>query len=194
MSIEIHVHTRGKLRPDPSLDPVLAIFYCVHNDWPLPDNSVNTQCGVLAIDLINYPLKTIPKASPLRNRSPPNQNWSPAKGSPVKGTPIKGSLTKMSPAKVKSPIADVAPSLTSNRASNGTDRKSFCPHPPPQPSLLHLFGDGWEGGGTVMTCSCVGNSWVQEWSVSGSLWGITGAGSDLCSLRVGLVPKADRAR
>lgn len=55
MSVEVHVHTRGSLKPDPELDPVLAIFYFIHHDWPRPDGAAgpNTRLGVIAIDIHN---------------------------------------------------------------------------------------------------------------------------------------------
>ncbi|XP_064489421.1 DNA polymerase zeta catalytic subunit-like isoform X2 [Ornithodoros turicata] len=34
MSAELHIRTRSALRPDPSHDPVLCIFYCLYNDFP----------------------------------------------------------------------------------------------------------------------------------------------------------------
>lgn len=175
MSIEIHIHTRGKLRPDPSLDPVLAIFYYVHNDWPLPNDSVNAHCGALAIDLNNYPLKTIPKASPLKNRFAANQSGSPVKGSPAKGTPIKASPVKGSPIKgtpikaspakdvrVTSPSTDMTSML--NEASNGADRKYRCPHPPPHSPYSTPSGNRWEAGDVqcCMTVPCVDNRRVSK--------------------------------
>ena len=53
MSVEVHVRSRGSLRPDPEFDPVLALFYYIHNDWPLEDGGDNTRLGVLAIDIDN---------------------------------------------------------------------------------------------------------------------------------------------
>ena len=34
MSAEIHTSTRQKLLPDPDFDPVMAVFYVIHNDVP----------------------------------------------------------------------------------------------------------------------------------------------------------------
>jgi hypothetical protein len=45
LSMELHVHTRGKLRPDPDLDPVCAIFYALHSDIP-PDGGEREFSGV----------------------------------------------------------------------------------------------------------------------------------------------------
>ena len=58
----MHVRTREGLRPDPEWDPVLAIFYYVHNDWPRSPSPPDGKCaggcglensikGVIAIDL-----------------------------------------------------------------------------------------------------------------------------------------------
>ncbi len=54
MSVEVHAHTRGCLKPDPEFDPILAVFYYVHNDWPSEDGSDrNTRLGLIAIDIHN---------------------------------------------------------------------------------------------------------------------------------------------
>jgi len=37
MSVEIHVTTRGGLKPDPQFDAVAAICYHIRNDWPTSD-------------------------------------------------------------------------------------------------------------------------------------------------------------
>ncbi len=59
MSVEIHTKTRGTLRPDPDMDPILALFYFIHNDWPASDHthlpSTNTRVGVIAIENGNKP-------------------------------------------------------------------------------------------------------------------------------------------
>lgn len=58
-SAELHVQTRGSKQPDPSSDAVLAVFYYIHNDWPLSgsvqdstrnhENS-NVEVGVIALN------------------------------------------------------------------------------------------------------------------------------------------------
>ncbi len=54
MSLEIHTRTRGTLKPDPDMDPILALFYFVHNDWPSFNHThlptTNTRVGVIAIE------------------------------------------------------------------------------------------------------------------------------------------------
>ncbi len=117
MSLELHTHTRGSLKPDPELDPVLAVFYFIHHDWPRPDGSPgeNTRLGIIAIDIdhsgftsfVGVPVKT--EATPTKGNAA-----TPTKGSmtkenaatPTKGgaaTPIKPSdLQDVSPAKVLS--------------------------------------------------------------------------------------------
>jgi len=56
MSVELHIRTRGSLRPDPECDPILAIFYYIYNDWPAggSDKAENDCLGVLAIDVDKY--------------------------------------------------------------------------------------------------------------------------------------------
>ena len=91
LSVEVHVHTRGKLRPDPEFDPVLAIFYFIHNDWPRPDGSPgeNTRLGVLAIDIDNAAFTSfIGKVSPCKN-SGATPTKSPNKATRATATPTK---------------------------------------------------------------------------------------------------------
>lgn len=35
MAMELHVHTRGDLRPDPEYDEIKAIFFNIANDVPV---------------------------------------------------------------------------------------------------------------------------------------------------------------
>ena len=53
MSVELHMHSRGSLRPDPEFDPVLAIFYYIHNDWPAAGGGGNSHLGVIAMDNVD---------------------------------------------------------------------------------------------------------------------------------------------
>lgn len=91
MSVELHVHTRGSLRPDPEIDPVLAIFYFIHCDWPRPDGASgpNSRLGVIAIDIDNCGFTAFIGRPP--NDATPTKGpaATPTKGSAV--TPTKGS-------------------------------------------------------------------------------------------------------
>ncbi|CAM1296166.1 REV3L (predicted) [Pycnogonum litorale] len=49
MSLEIHIETRGDLRPDPEFDAVLAIFYKIHQDVPARPNG-EESCGIIVLD------------------------------------------------------------------------------------------------------------------------------------------------
>ena len=60
MSVELHIRTRGRLRPDPECDPVLTIFYHINHDYPsqIFDGqsakiSAQDLVGVIAIDIEN---------------------------------------------------------------------------------------------------------------------------------------------
>lgn len=55
----MHLHTRGSKQPDPSSDAIFAVFYFIHNDWPLPGNveddamdhdNSNVEVGVIALN------------------------------------------------------------------------------------------------------------------------------------------------
>uniref|UniRef100_A0A182VW29 DNA polymerase zeta catalytic subunit n=1 Tax=Anopheles minimus TaxID=112268 RepID=A0A182VW29_9DIPT len=47
LSLEVHVNTRGDLRPNPSTDPIGAIFYRIHNDVPPDHPKASPVCGVI---------------------------------------------------------------------------------------------------------------------------------------------------
>ncbi|XP_065090214.1 DNA polymerase zeta catalytic subunit-like [Ochlerotatus camptorhynchus] len=47
MSVEIHVQTRGDLRPNPEVDPISAIFYRIHNDVPEDHRRAPSVCGII---------------------------------------------------------------------------------------------------------------------------------------------------
>ena len=55
----MHLHTRGSKQPDPTYDAIFAVFYFIHNDWPLPGNvgddamdhdNSNVEVGVIALN------------------------------------------------------------------------------------------------------------------------------------------------
>ncbi|XP_052901869.1 DNA polymerase zeta catalytic subunit isoform X2 [Anopheles moucheti] len=47
LSLEVHVNTRGELRPNPSTDPIAAIFYRIHNDVPSDHPKASSVCGII---------------------------------------------------------------------------------------------------------------------------------------------------
>ncbi|XP_058061131.1 DNA polymerase zeta catalytic subunit [Anopheles bellator] len=47
LSLEVHVQTRGDLRPNPSTDPLAAIFYRIHNDVPPDHPRASSVCGII---------------------------------------------------------------------------------------------------------------------------------------------------
>ena len=101
MSLELHVRTRGKLKPDPEWDPILAAFYHVHNDWPSRDGNHdnddnNYPLGIIAIDIAKCGF-TGARQSPNKKASDGAQShgansarFSPKKGrrSPSKAPPL----------------------------------------------------------------------------------------------------------
>lgn len=50
MSMELHVTTRGKLRPDPVFDPIEALFYCIRNDTPETSPKPPQVVGLIITD------------------------------------------------------------------------------------------------------------------------------------------------
>ena len=49
MSLELHVETRGDLRPDPEFDSIQGIFYSIFNDVP-PEGGTRHQTGAIIVD------------------------------------------------------------------------------------------------------------------------------------------------
>ncbi|KAH9525040.1 hypothetical protein Btru_000173 [Bulinus truncatus] len=49
MSLELHIDTRGDLKPDPEFDPVQAVFFSVQDDAPVEQRNRNLT-GILIID------------------------------------------------------------------------------------------------------------------------------------------------
>ena len=49
MSLELHVETRGDLRPDPEFDSIQGIFYSIFNDVP-PDSGTRHETGAIIVD------------------------------------------------------------------------------------------------------------------------------------------------
>ena len=109
----MHVRTRLGLKPDPEWDPVLVLFYSIHNDW----QANNVTSGLIVIDVnqckdLGTPVK--------RSKA----TKSPVKNSPVKASPKKLSKTKASRLVPKSPLKNFT-MLHPNTISNipvDTDR------------------------------------------------------------------------
>lgn len=74
MSVELHVRTRGSLRPNPEWDPVLTIFYYVHHDYPRSCAAGKQDThGAIAIDIFNSGFQAVdatrqksPRKRPIR--------------------------------------------------------------------------------------------------------------------------------
>lgn len=135
MSVELHVRTRASLRPDPDFDPVLAIFYYIHNDWP-PSSSAsssisdscpsdggggggeaedNVQLGIIAIDIDNCDFGLLGNASPVKSKID-SDNKSPSK---VSSPSVKKSS---SPSSARSPPTLLSPSFSSESSLPGVRR------------------------------------------------------------------------
>ena len=111
LSAELHVRTRTSLRPDPEFDPILAIFYFIHNDWPLSPSSSsdnggrepgeNSQLGIIAIDVDNCGFRQSGNPSPKKAEVDKDVK-SPAKGS--------AHVTKTTPSPITSPTSSLSSS------------------------------------------------------------------------------------
>lgn len=114
-SIELHVRTRGSLRPDPECDPVLAIFYYIHHDYPTSNfdgQSRKNLTGVIAIDIENCGFQATVHAS----RVIKNASSSPRKR--PKSSPNKQSLVD---SKTTSPIGTLDRKHQPTAGSDGSD-------------------------------------------------------------------------
>ena len=49
LSLELHVETRGDLRPDPEFDSIQGIFYSIFNDVP-PERGTRHETGAIIVD------------------------------------------------------------------------------------------------------------------------------------------------
>ena len=94
MSVELHIRTRSSLRPDPECDPILAVFYYIHNDWPGAGGGgeENAQLGVMAIDV-----DTCNFSSPVKGKKEDRESRGRGEKLPPK-SPTKGATTLKSPA------------------------------------------------------------------------------------------------
>ncbi len=129
LTVELHIRTRGSLHPDPEFDPILAVFYFIHNDWPLPSgggggsHGNNTELGIIAIDVDNAGF-----------RQPRAGKTSPVKPEGSKDGRSQGASTTSRP-KQKSPSPLKSPSLSPAAAAGGSTIGS------PQPKIKR-FLDG----------------------------------------------------
>lgn len=69
MSMELHISTRAKLRPDPAFDPIEAIFYCVRNDTPETSKKPYQIVGMIITDFFNQNDDLISRAASSSNQT-----------------------------------------------------------------------------------------------------------------------------
>ena len=97
MSVELHVCTRGSLRPNPEWDPVLAVFYYIHHDYPRScAGGRQDALGAIAIDVLNSGFQAVDIT---RQKSPRKRPIRSPRKQPIK-----------SPTKSKSPSNDASSS------------------------------------------------------------------------------------
>ena len=96
MSVELHIRTRSSLRPDPECDPILAVFYYIHNDWPgvVGGGEENAQLGVMAIDVDTCNFSSV---TPVKGKKEDGESRGREEKLPPK-SPTKGATTLKSPA------------------------------------------------------------------------------------------------
>ena len=104
MSVELHIRTRSSLRPDPECDPILAVFYYIHNDWPGAGGGgeENAQLGVMAIDVddchFSSPVKGKKGDGESRGRGKSGEKLpprSPTKGATALKSPVREALSPL---------------------------------------------------------------------------------------------------
>lgn len=124
LSVELHTRTRGSLRPDPEFDPILAVFYFIHNDWPLPSgggdgsHGNNTELGIIAIDVDNAGFRQRPQAG----------KTSPVKPEGSGGGRSQG-ISSTSHPKHESPSPLKSPSLSPSISAGGGGSTFGSPQP-----------------------------------------------------------------
>ena len=96
MSVELHIRTRSSLRPDPECDPILAVFYYIHNDWPgvVGGGEENAQLGVMAIDVDSCNFSSV---TPVKGKKEDGESRGRGEKLPSK-SPTKGATALKSPA------------------------------------------------------------------------------------------------
>ena len=108
MSVELHVRTRASLRPDPEFDPILAVFYYIHNDWLLDGGADreedDTQLGIIAIDVDNCCFKILANPSKIKTVKDEGET------SPVKATAPTARKESPSPSPTKWPTQTLSTS------------------------------------------------------------------------------------
>ena len=176
MSVEIHVATRGGLRPDPDWDPVLAVFYYIHNDRPPaspggPGATENSHSGVIAIDVDDCGVRhlhssrqegggvsgKLPPQSPRKQpiKSPVRSPWKQQLGE----FPVSPSKNEVEKSPVKLPRRPPIKSLPNSSASLSGGRGSRPLNPARSRGFLEGCG---VGEGVEVTCVQSEGELVEE--------------------------------
>lgn len=123
MSVELHVRTRGSLRPDPEWDPVLTVFYYIHHDYPhstLGGHSKISLLGVIAIDIKNSNFVAVHSSRQSKGKSPRK----PTIGSPRQQIPTKSPAKSPKKQPIKSADDKVPQNGTANFSTTNQDDDS----------------------------------------------------------------------
>ncbi|GFS12492.1 DNA polymerase zeta catalytic subunit-like [Elysia marginata] len=135
LSLELHVETRGDLRPDPELDPIQAIFYSVLDDVPA-ERGKRSVTGIIIVDAESWTSVAsrqqvgVPQAL---QKSKPNLN----QGSP---SPSKGDVSNPdhTPPSSPKPVASQSPSPKPKKGGKGKGRGGKTRgQSPVRPSSVH---------------------------------------------------------
>lgn len=120
MSVELHIRTRGSLRPDPEWDPVLTVFYYIHHDYPhsaLGGHSKISLLGVIAIDIKNSNFVAVHSSRQSKGKSPRK----PTIGSPRQQIPTKSPAKSPKKRPIKSSDDKLPQNGTGNFLTTGQD-------------------------------------------------------------------------
>ena len=123
MSVELHVKTRGSLRPDPEWDPILAIFYYIHHDYPHSNPAGGhpriSILGVIAIDLVNSDFLTVHCSRQAKGKpSPRRQPIKSPNKSPRQRLPITSPAKSPRKQTIRSPSTSVSQETTNQNEDN----------------------------------------------------------------------------
>lgn len=123
MSVELHIRTRGSLKPDPEWDPVLTIFYYVHHDYPhssLGGHSKISFLGVIAIDMKNSNFQTVHSSKQTKGKS------STRKPSPWQQIPTKSPVKSPKKQPIKLSDDKVPQNGAANFQQSTTNQDKDC--------------------------------------------------------------------
>ncbi|GFO03605.1 DNA polymerase zeta catalytic subunit-like [Plakobranchus ocellatus] len=126
LSLELHIETRGDLRPDPELDPIQAVFYSVLDDVPV-DKGKRSVTGIILIDTASWASITTrqqtfdPQAAQRPQPASTGDDTSTSKTAAHPHTDLDKNVQRTPPCSPR-PVASQSPSPTTKKGGRGKGR------------------------------------------------------------------------